>query len=92
MMGTVIKLINVFQETLIHITSIIYLQEPCDGGRLLFEAADSHQGEEVRPVPGRLVTFTSGAENTHRVEKVRAGTRLALTMFWTCDQDYVIQI
>ena len=81
-----------FQETLIHMTSIIYLQEPDDGGRLLFEAGAGHGGEEVRPVAGRLVTFTSGAENTHRVQEVTRGARLALTMFWTCDQEYFIQI
>ena len=80
------------QETLIHLTSIIYLQEPDEGGRLLFEAGAGDQGGEVRPVGGRLVTFTSGAENTHRVEEVTRGVRLALTLFWTCDQDYAIQI
>ena len=68
-------------------TSIIYLKEPLDGGRLQFEG-----GEGVRPVAGTMVTFTSGAENTHRVEEVRAGVRIALTMFWTCDEDYFITL
>ena len=73
-------------------TSILYLQEPLDGGQLQFEARAGQTMQQVRPVPGRLVTFTSGEENTHSVEEVRAGVRMALTMFWTCDQDYFIQL
>ena len=81
-----------FQETLIHFTSIIYLQESLEGGYLHFEVSDTSKAEEVRPVQGRLVTFTSGAENRHWVEMVKTGVRIALTMFWTCDEDYFIQI
>ena len=92
-MGTTFKLISSsFQETLIHMTSILYLQEPHDGGQLQFEARAGQAIQQVRPVQGRLVTFTSGEENTHSVEEVRAGVRMALTMFWTCDQDYFIQL
>ena len=83
---------KLFQETLIHMTSILYLQEPPDGGWLLFEASPGQAGQQVRPVLGRLVTFTSGEENTHSVEEVRVGVRVAITMFWTCDQDYFIQL
>ena len=39
---------------------------------------------------GRLSFFTSGSENTHYVEKVRDGTRFALTIAFTCDKKYAI--
>lgn len=41
---------------------------------------------KVEPVPGRLVAFTSGRENVHHVEPVTRGTRLALTMAFTCNE------
>ena len=56
-------------------------------GELVLE----REGEEqvrVRPQQGSLVTFTSGEENRHRVERVRKGVRVAVTLFYTCDQDY----
>jgi hypothetical protein len=40
----------------------------------------------VDPKKGRLVLFTSGAEHPHRVTRVTKGTRLALTIAFTCDQ------
>jgi len=40
----------------------------------------------VEPTAGRLVAFTSGRENVHRVEPVAAGVRLALTMAFTCSK------
>ena len=47
------------------------------------------EGEvRVRPEQGSLVTFSSGEENRHRVERVREGVRVAVTLFYTCDEDY----
>ncbi len=40
---------------------------------------------------GRLSFFTSGSENLHYVEKVRSGTRYAITVSFTCDQDKAIE-
>ena len=39
------------------------------------------------PRPGRVSFFTSGSENLHRVEKVRWGTRYAITIAFTCNPD-----
>ena len=56
-----------------------------DGGDLVLEG----EGEvRVRPEQGSLVTFSSGEENRHRVERVREGVRVAVTLFYTCDEDY----
>ena len=74
------------QETLIHFTSILYLKKPSKGGNLAFES-----GAQIEPLEGRLVVFTSGAENRHWVEEVTKGHRVALTLFWSCDRDYSIE-
>ena len=60
-------------------------------GELVLE----REGEEqvrVRPQQGSLVTFTSGEENRHRVERVKEGVRVAVTLFYTCDQDYTTRL
>ena len=36
---------------------------------------------------GRVSFFTSGSENTHFVEKLKSGTRYAITIAFTCDPD-----
>ena len=40
----------------------------------------------IVPSRGKLVLFSSGSEHPHRVTRVTAGTRLALTVAFTCDQ------
>lgn len=50
------------------------------GGSLMF--ADS---EEILPRRGRLVAFSSGTENEHRVERVSRGARTALALWFACD-------
>lgn len=54
--------------------------------------ATSHPGSQhasdvtyVVPRRGRLITFTSGAENLHRVARVTQGERLVLSLWFTCD-------
>ncbi|KAL8163127.1 UNVERIFIED_CONTAM: 2-oxoglutarate and iron-dependent oxygenase domain-containing protein 3 [Gekko kuhli] len=39
---------------------------------------------------GRVSFFTSGSENLHHVEKVRWGTRYAITISFTCNPDHGI--
>ena len=59
-------------------TSLLYLNEfetDFTGGRFRF-ADDSI----VEPREGRLLTFSSGAENKHRVERVESGIRFVLTI------------
>jgi hypothetical protein len=77
-----------YLDTALHLTAVLYLGPgPVVGGELLLERAGGLE-EGVPPDPGRLVTFTSGEENRHRVGRVVAGDRAALTMFFTCDPDY----
>jgi len=81
------------------ITTVLYLNDlgsDYHGGAFRF-ADDSAAAKEalggdpggrwssVEPTAGRLVAFTSGRENVHRVEPVTSGVRLALTMAFTCN-------
>ena len=52
-----------------------------EGGKLAFIDADADR--IVRPVRGRLVTFSAGAENLHRVERVTEGTRYVFALWFT---------
>ena len=52
------------------------------GGSFIFGAPHN---STIHPKLARLSTFTSGAENPHRVEKVATGTRYALTSAFTCE-------
>lgn len=40
---------------------------------------------QVKPERGKLVSFTAGSENLHRVNVVRGGTRYVLSFWFTCD-------
>lgn len=40
----------------------------------------------VEPRQGRVLMFSSGAENPHFVERVTEGVRYAITVSFTCDQ------
>lgn len=69
-------------------TALVYLNNynvDYTGGRFIFEDGGD-QLSFVEPRVGRLSLFTSGAENTHRVEKVETGVRYALTIAFTCDK------
>jgi hypothetical protein len=39
----------------------------------------------VEPRKGRLILFSSGLENYHRVERVLSGQRFVLAFWFTCD-------
>ena len=51
------------------------------GGALVFD-----DGETILPRRGRLVAFSSGPENGHRVARVERGARTALALWFTCAQ------
>ena len=51
------------------------------GGALIFD-----DGETILPRRGRLVAFSSGPENGHRVARVERGARTALALWFTCAQ------
>ena len=55
-----------------------------EGGE--FEFIDDDANRVVEPRRGRLITFTSGPENLHRVRRVDRGTRYVLAMWFTCSE------
>ncbi|XP_066237748.1 2-oxoglutarate and iron-dependent oxygenase domain-containing protein 3 [Saccopteryx leptura] len=72
-------------------TSLLYLSDYLDdfgGGRFVF--MEEGANKTVEPRAGRVSFFTSGSENLHRVEKVRWGTRYAVTIAFTCNPDHSI--
>uniref|UniRef100_A0A1I8IEC4 Fe2OG dioxygenase domain-containing protein n=1 Tax=Macrostomum lignano TaxID=282301 RepID=A0A1I8IEC4_9PLAT len=71
-----------------HYTSLLYLANygtDFTGGRFLFLDSNGTSTAFVEPRTGRVSAFTSGSENTHRVERVTNGQRFALTIAFTCD-------
>ena len=51
-----------------------------------YAAADrSAVDMEVEPARGRLLIFTAGHENLHRVARVHSGERMVLSFWFTCD-------
>ncbi|KAG8507568.1 2-oxoglutarate and iron-dependent oxygenase domain-containing protein 3 [Galemys pyrenaicus] len=72
-------------------TSLLYLSDylhDFGGGRFVF--LEDGANRTVEPRAGRVSFFTSGSENLHRVEKVRWGTRYAITIAFTCNPDHAI--
>ncbi|XP_008050307.1 2-oxoglutarate and iron-dependent oxygenase domain-containing protein 3 [Carlito syrichta] len=72
-------------------TSLLYLSdylEDFGGGRFVF--MEEGANKTVEPKAGRVSFFTSGSENLHRVEKVRWGTRYAITIAFSCNPDHGI--
>ena len=48
--------------------------------------------QTVEPKSGRLVTFTSGSENPHYVERLLSGDRYVLAFWFTCNPDREFEI
>ena len=46
----------------------------------------------IGPRRGKLVLFSSGSEHPHRVTRVTSGTRLAITIAFTCDEEAGIEM
>lgn len=72
-----------------HYSGLLYLSTynvDFIGGRLHFVDRSNHSKslEVVEPKAGRMVVFSSGAENTHFVERVTGGQRLVLAFWFTC--------
>jgi hypothetical protein len=79
------------------ITSLLYLADAgadFEGGQFEFmppgttheNGAGAPARHAVKPARGKLVLFSSGSEHPHRVTRVTSGTRLALTIAFTCDE------
>jgi len=80
-------------------TTLLYLNtqdEDFEGGEFIFEPVVEgdklRRGAAVEPRFGRVVAFTSDAENPHKVLKVTRGTRLALTAAFTCSREKAASI
>eukprot|EP00118_Oscarella_pearsei_P026871 m.310533 g.310533 ORF g.310533 m.310533 type:complete len:309 (+) comp52308_c0_seq1:280-1206(+) len=72
-------------------TSLLYLNDygsDFSGGR--FKFVDPDGNKTVEPRAGRVSFFTSGSENVHQVEKIKGGTRFALTVAFTCEKQQAI--
>lgn len=75
-----------------HYTSLLYLndyEKDFKGGRFIF-IDKNNVNSTVEPRKGRVSIFTSGSENLHLVEKIKSGTRYALTVSFTCDENAAI--
>ncbi|CAJ1421387.1 unnamed protein product [Effrenium voratum] len=69
-------------------TTLLYLNtanKDFQGGQFLFEGTGGADAV-VEPRYGRLVAFSSDAENPHKVLPVSSGVRMALTSAFTCSQ------
>lgn len=65
-----------------HYTSLVYLTNfglDFIGGRFVFIESDNRTKTTIEPKVGRVMAFTSGAENLHYVEKVESGIRFVFT-------------
>lgn len=71
-------------------TALLYLSTQrvdFEGGSFVFTSTEANKEPQyAEPRFGRLVAFTSDAENPHQVEKVTSGVRIALTAAFTCDK------
>jgi len=67
-------------------STLLYLsdwEDDFEGGRLMF--MDGTRRQIVAPQVGRVVMFSSGAENVHMVERVTHGRRYVFTVSFSCD-------
>ncbi|CAE7329226.1 OGFOD3 [Symbiodinium natans] len=80
-------------------TVLLYLNSAdhdFDGGEFIFEESRGNgvvvPAAAVEPRAGRVVAFSSDAENPHKVLKVSRGVRMALTAAFTCSQEQAASI
>eukprot|EP00079_Xenopus_tropicalis_P037395 XP_017951166.1 PREDICTED: prolyl 3-hydroxylase 1-like [Xenopus tropicalis] len=67
-------------------SAILYLNGDFEGGNFVFTELDAKTiTAEVRPQCGRMVGFSSGEENPHRVNAVTKGQRCAVALWFTLD-------
>lgn len=76
-------------------TALIYLNnhnQHFDGGEFVFVSGAEQRTVEhtVQPSAGSVLIFSSGAENSHYVDRVTDGVRYALTIAFTSDHKHRI--
>lgn len=70
------------------VSAVLYLtdgEKDFQGGNFTF--MDEGLEMSIRPKPGRLVVFSSGQENVHRVEPVSGGERVTLNLWLSTHAD-----
>jgi len=75
-------------------TALLYLNTQgvdFEGGQFAFLDGVEEKPTYVLPRAGRLVLFTSGSENTHRVLPVTKGIRRAVTIAFTCNSKKAVR-
>lgn len=78
-----------------HYSGLLYLstyKDDFEGGRFIFEDENGNAQQIVEPRSGRILLFTAGPENPHRVEMVTSGNRFVLSFWFTCNQDRMFEI
>lgn len=78
-----------------HYTTLLYLNDfgkDFLGGRFIFvdDTKTNKTISSIEPRAGRVLAFTSGAENVHFVEKVLSGERFTLAISFTCNEEFAI--
>ncbi|KAM4015403.1 prolyl 3-hydroxylase 1 [Anomaloglossus baeobatrachus] len=67
-------------------SAILYLNGDFEGGHFYFTELDAKTiTAEIKPECGRMVGFSSGAENPHGVKAVTKGQRCAVALWFTLD-------
>ncbi|XP_077106298.1 prolyl 3-hydroxylase 1 [Ranitomeya variabilis] len=67
-------------------SAILYLNGDFEGGHFYFTELDAKTiTAEIKPQCGRMVGFSSGAENPHGVKAVTKGQRCAVALWFTLD-------
>ncbi|KAF2885620.1 hypothetical protein ILUMI_20562 [Ignelater luminosus] len=71
-------------------SAILYLNHDFKGGEFIFSGDfDGNVVQSsIRPKCGRMVGFSSGAENLHGVRAVKQGTRCAVALWFTFDKKH----
>jgi hypothetical protein len=59
---------------------------------LSFPETDALAEQIIEPKAGRVVMFSSGQENPHRVERLLSGQRFVLAFWFTCDPNREFEI
>lgn len=71
-------------------SAILYLNDDFQGGEFFFTKDQTIRESDslVFPRCGRMVAFSAGKENLHGVRSVLRGTRCALALWFTQDEEY----
>lgn len=73
-----------------HYTAILFLSDfkkDFTGGRFIFNDQNKTKSI-VEPKIGRVIIYSTGAENTNYIEYIQSGTRYAMTIPLTCDRKH----